>query len=412
MIASKTYAAARRKAKAPGRRRPLSTSHDLTIFEPRLLAVMPQAVAKELVNTMRSILKLGGRKQRLLEMRRQKIKELLQELGDNEAIRVYNEFATAHDQVEERLTSKLPLIEELEGGGDEVNQDEDDSDYYSAQEELEGEEAVADDATDEESGIELIKDTGVEMEDVPSATSQVSATPDVDTGISPCSSPHEAHAPFVMREGVACDKHIGDNCTVVPIQNAEAFPLTSIQEVQAEFYPSTRILDMQIHHDQDYHITQVTATLDKGPVDQLIINDPRIVTFLGLRQPPYATICLQPNPRINETYQIHIQPGQNPRNAKAWIVGELMSARHAYLYWLDIRQTADPRAPPTIAEVRLLAPKIGRRAGDIWREIEKVWDLEQGSGGRHFRENRMKYFGEDPVYGAGEEKRSRRSMWV
>jgi hypothetical protein len=65
-----------------------------------------------------------------------------------------------------------------------------------------------------------------------------------------------------------------------------------------------------------------------------------------------------------------------------------------------------------VAEARLLAPRIGRRAGDVWREIGKVWSLEQGSGGRRFRENRMEYLGEDPEYGGGEERRSQRGMWV
>jgi hypothetical protein len=345
-------------------------------------------------------------------MRKQKINDLLHILGSNAAIRVYNEFATAHDQVEERSTFKLPLIAELEDGNDEVKESEDDSDYQSAQEELGGEETAADGAMQEEVGLEVIQDPHLEVEDMLSATQRDFIIPDVDNGIAPPPSPLEAHASPVMPVGIACDKHIGGHCMVVSIQNPEAFPLRNIQEVQAEYYPSTSILDMHIHHDENEHITQVTATLDKGPVDQLIINDPRIITFLGFRQPPYAMICLQPNPRIDETYQIYVQPGQRRRNPKAWALGKLVSARHAYLYWLDSRRTSDPRAPPTVAETRLLAPRIGRRAGDVWREIEKVWDLEQGSGGRHFRENRMEYLGEDPEYGEGEERRSQRSMWV
>ncbi|CAN9188476.1 unnamed protein product [Alternaria alternata] len=345
-------------------------------------------------------------------MRKQKINDLLQNLGNNEAIRVYNEFANAHDQAEERSTFKLPLIEELEDGTDEVKESEDESDYHSAQEELGGEETGTYGAMQEAVGLEVVQDPHLEIEDLLSATQQVLAIPDVDTGLAPPPSPPEAHASPVMSVGVPCDKHIDGLCIVVSIQNPEAFPLTNIQEVQAEYYPSTSILDMQIHYDRNERIIQVTATLDKGPVDQLIIRDPRIITLLGLRQPPYAMICLQPNPRIDETYQIYIQLGQRRWNPKPWAFGELVSARHAYLYWLDSRQTSDPMAPPTVAEARLLAPRIGRRAGDVWREIEKDWDLEQGSGGRHFRENRMEYLGEDPDYGGGEERRSQKGMWV
>ena len=102
MTAPKTYAAPMHKSKTSSGRRLITTSHDLTIFEPRLLAIMPQAVARDLINTMRLILTLGGRKQRLLGIQKQKIKDLLHNLGSNQVIRVYNEFATAHDQVGER----------------------------------------------------------------------------------------------------------------------------------------------------------------------------------------------------------------------------------------------------------------------------------------------------------------------
>ncbi|KAB2099678.1 hypothetical protein AG0111_0g12161 [Alternaria gaisen] len=412
MTAPKTYAAPMHKSKISSIRRLITTSRDLTIFEPRLLAIMPQAVARDLISTMRLILTLGGRKRRLLGMWKQNINDMLQNLGNNKAIRVYNEFATAHNQVEKRSTFKLPLIEEPEDGNDEVKESGGESDYHSAQEELEGKETAADGVMQDEVGLEVVQDPHLEMEDLLSVTQQVFAVPDVDTEIAPSPSLPEAHASSVMPVGVPCDKHIDGLCMVVSIQNPEAFPLTNIQGVQAEYYPSTSILDMQVHHDHNERIIQVTATLDKGPVDQLVIHDPRIITLLGLRQPQYAMICLQPNPRIDETYQIGIQPGQRLWNAKAWSFGELVSARHAYLYWLDSKRTSDPRAPPTVAEARLLAPRLGRRAGDVWREIEKVWNLEQGSGGRHFRENRMEYLGEDPEYGGGEERRSQKGMWV
>ncbi|KAG9184951.1 hypothetical protein G6011_11781 [Alternaria panax] len=418
MSAPKAYATALRNAKSSRRRRPVSTSRDLTVFEHRFFAVMPEAIARDLMNTMRSILTLGGRKQRLLDMRKQRIKDLLEELGSNEAIRVYNEFATAHGQVEERLTFKLPLVEELEVGKEEVTESEDpddDSDYHSAQEDLNEEEIVAHDTTQKEAEVEVSVGPDIEMEDILPETAQVSAMHDASSETVPSPSAPTPKPPQQTPVGVACERHIDGRCTVVAIQNPEAFPLMSIQEVQAEYYPFTRIVDMQVHRDEIDHVTQVTATLVKGPVDHLIINDPRIITLLGLRQSPYATICLQLDSRIDSTYQIHIQSGQRPRSPNAWIVGELISAWHAYLYWLDSRRTANPKAPPTAAEARLLAPRIGRRAGDVWREIDTVWGFEQGSGGRGFRENRTTYLGEDPSYGGDHgdrERRSRRSMWV
>jgi hypothetical protein len=395
-------------------KRPITTSYDLTVFEPRLYALMPTALAKELINTMRSIITLGGRRLHLLHMRKQKIEDLLQKLGDNEVIRVYNEFATAHDRVEARTTFKLPLIEELEGGEEEVKEKEDsgdDSEYHSAEETITEARIDVDVSAHEKAELRVAGDPDVDMEDIqPSATVQVPVIHDIEPQIAPSPPASGSQSRLPMPVGVACEKH--SNCTVVPVQNPEAFPMDNIQEVQAQYYPYTRVIDMYIHHDGNDQVTQVTATLDKGPVDHLIISDPRIMTHLGLRQPPYHTICLQPNLRIDETFQIHVQSGQTPRSPKAWVIGELVSARHPYLYWLDSRQTADPKVPPTAAEARILAPKIGRRAGDVWREIERVWSLEQGSNGRHFRESRVECLGEDPTYGECGEKRPRRSMWV
>ncbi|CAG5158531.1 uncharacterized protein ALTATR162_LOCUS5127 [Alternaria atra] len=396
------------------RKKPMTTSNNLTVFEPRLFALMPEAVAKELINTMRLILTVGGRKQRLLNVRRQKIKDLLQKLNNNEVIKVYSEFASAHEQAEERLTFKLPLIEELDGGDEEVKELEeahDDIESHDAQEETIEDQAAFNSKMQEKSGLGVTQNPDVDMEGIPSPTLQGFATRYVNSETAPSPSVLTLQLPLIRPIGVACEKHTNGTCTVIPIQNPEAFPKMDIQEVQAKYYPAARFIDMCMHRDENNEVTQVTATLDKGPVDHLIINDTRIINLLGLHQSPYDTICLQHNPRFDETYQIHVQPGQAPHNPKAWIVGELASARHPYLYWLDSRQNIDPRAPPIAAEIKTLAPKIGRRAWDVWREIEKYWNLEQGSGGRHYRENRMVYLGKDPTYGKGEERRSRRSMW-
>jgi hypothetical protein len=131
---------------------------------------------------------------------------------------------------------------------------------------------------------------------------------------------------------------------------------------------------MWIHRDTDGSVTQVTADIDSGSVDHLIINDARIITTLGVRHSPYETILLnQYESRIDETYKIRILPNQNPRNKKAWIAGELVAAWHPYLHWLHKRQDADPKFPPTMAEARALAGQLGRRLPHVMRELEAYW---------------------------------------
>lgn len=400
------------------RKRPPTTSRNLIVFEPRLFALMPEATANELINTMRLILTRGGHKKHLLEMWMQRIKDLLKRLGNSEVIRVYNEFATAHGLVEQRLTFKLPLVEDSEDGKQEaekVDEMHDDIGSHGATEKNMGEDSAVNDALQKKVRFEVAQNPDVDMEDVslPKPLQHVTMEHSIPrTALSPPpSSPVPPPAPFVST-GVGCKRHTPGTCTVVRIHNFKAFPVTKIQEIQADYYRSATIIAMCVHRDNNSQVTQVAASMDNGPVDYLLINDPRIITFLGFCQPIYDPIYLQPNPRLDETYQIHIQPGPAPRNPKVWVVGELVSARHAYLYWLDSRQTADPKAPPTIAEARILAPKIGRRAKDVWEEIEKCWKLEQGSSGKRYRENRMEYLGENPKYPEREERRSRRSMWV
>ncbi|KAI4624693.1 hypothetical protein J4E83_004369 [Alternaria metachromatica] len=400
------------------RKRPPTTSSSLTIFEPRLFAVMPEAAAHELINTMRLILTRGGQKKHLLALWTQRIKDILQRLEIREVIRVYNEFATAHDHREERLSYKLPLVEELAEEKEEaekVDEAHDNIGSHGAPEEIVREDAAADDALQKKARSEVAQDLDVHMENLPLARNLQPVTiehANPKTALSPpSSSPVPPHAPIVSG-GVACERHPPGTCTVVRIHDFNAFPMTKVQEIQADYYPRAIIIAMCVHRDNNNQVTQVAASMDNGPVNFLLISDPRIITFLGFGQPPYDRICLQPNLRLDETYQIYMYPGVASRDSKAWRVGELVSARHAYLYWLDTRQTADPKAPPTVAEARILAPKIGRRAKDVWEEIERCWNLEQGSSGKRYRENRMEYLGEDPEYPEGEERRSRRSMWV
>jgi len=401
------------------RKRPPTTSRSLTVFEPRLFDVMPEAAASELVNTMRLILTRGGQKKHLLALWTQRIKDILQRLENREVIRVYNEFATAHDHREERLTFKLPLVEELAEEKEEaekVDEAHDNVGTHSAPEKMTGKNAAADDALQKKVRLEVAQDSDIPMEDLPLARNLPPVTlehANLNTALSPpSSSPVPPPAPFISAAGVSCERHPPGTCTVVRIHDFEAFPMTKVQEIQADYYRSAIIIAMCVHRDSNNQVTQVAASMDNGPVNFLLINDPRIIAFLGFRQPPYDHICFQPNPRLDETYQICMHPSLATRDPKAWRVGELISARHAYLYWLDSRQTADPKAPPTIAEAKILAPKIGRRAKNVWDEIERCWNLEQGSSGKRYRENRMEYLGEDPKYPEGEERRSSRSMWV
>ncbi|KAI4654255.1 uncharacterized protein J4E78_007300 [Alternaria triticimaculans] len=402
------------------RKRPPTTSSSLTVFEPRLFAVMPETAASELINTMRLILTRGGQKKHLLALWTQRIKDILQRLDNREVIRVYNEFATAHDHREERLSYKLPLVEEFteeEEEAEKVDEAHDNIGSHGAPEEIVGEDAVADDALQKKARSEVAQDLDVHMEDLPLARNLQPVTIEYANpkrALSPpSSSPVLPPAPFISAAGVSCERHPPGTCTVVRIHDFNAFPMTKIQEVQADYYRSAIIVAMCVHRDNNNNqVTQVAASMDNGPVEFLLINDPRIIAFLGFRQPSYDPICLQPNPRLNETYQIFMHPGLSSQDPKAWRVGELVSARHAYLHWLDSRQTADPKAPPTVAEAKIMAPKIGRRAKDVWEEIERCWNLEQGTSGKRYRENRMEYLGEDPKYPEGEEKRSSRSMWV
>ncbi|KAI4908170.1 hypothetical protein J4E90_008794 [Alternaria incomplexa] len=400
------------------RKRPPTTSRSLTVFEPRLFAVMPEAAASELINTMRLILTRGGQKKHLLELWSQRIKDILQRLDNREVVRVYNEFATAHDHREERLTYKLPVVQELEEEKEEaekVDEAHDDIGTHGRLKRSVGEDAAADNALQKKVRFEVAQDPDVAMGGIPSPRILIPSAiehAEPKTAMSPSpTSPVPPPSPSVSA-GVACERHPHGTCTVVRVHGFEAFPVLNIQEIQADYYGSASIVAMCVHRRNNNHVTQVAASMDNGPVDFLLINDPRIIEFLGFREPPYNTLCIQPNPRLDETYQIHVQPGRASRDPNSWLVGELVSARHAYLYWLDSRQAADPKAPPTIAEAKILAPKIGRRAKDVWEEIEKCWKLEQGSNGKRYRENRMEYLGEDPRYLERGDCRLGRSMWV
>jgi hypothetical protein len=207
------------------------------------------------------------------------------------------------------------------------------------------------------------------------------------------------------------DKHL----YITPVSNPEVFPVCRIQVVQAEYYPSAHFVNVWTYRDIKGEVVQVTADMQDGPINHVLIDDVRIITALGLRKDTNDTISLLDEFfRPNETFTIHILPGQRIKNLKFFVVGRLQSARHAYLHWLDSRGCADPKHPPYVHEARHLARQSGRRALDVWREINGAWQLEQGSGGRKYRENRFEYLGEDPMYAETTETSSKAtvlSMW-
>jgi hypothetical protein len=360
---------------------------------------------------MRTIVQHGGKNRHLLEARRQKLRELLESIGNEEAARLYGEYARMQVASEKRVTYKLPLMEDEEDGtiveAGEIRDDAEAAGEEGTMRRMLQTAVELGELTVEEAlqGAELINLVGNQDEMEDATVVQSIETQATNQDIAP--------SPSAMPAGITCDKHTTADtvCTMITIQNPDDFPLKRVQEVQAQYYPSTLILAMQIHRDDTGSVTQVTADIADGSVDQLQINSPRLLAAIGVHLPPYDSIVLQPEPRVDETYKIRILPGQRRHDPKAYIVGELIPARHAFLYWLDSRKAADPKGLPTAAEARMLAKKIGRKGLDVMGEVMQYWKLEQGSGGRHYRENRLKYLGEDPSYPEGPEVMPR-NMWM
>ncbi|KAI2486721.1 hypothetical protein Ptr902_00854 [Pyrenophora tritici-repentis] len=400
-----------------------TTLQALKVLESDLNKFVDAEVAKNLVNTMRVVMQQGYTKRAFLEVRRQKILKIV-EGTDNEDVKTsYSIFARAHAEAEKRVSYRLPIL------GDEVDDKMGEGRVTDAVAEPQvgepcartSESAMARAMTSEEVEIEdagAAGTAGRRHSDEPVSLQRKMGPKTITTKMTQEATCQQAArsrpAPplgIAILAGITCDSHNDGLCTLIPIQNPNDFPVTQIQEVQAQYIPSTRVLHVWLHRDSNNQIHQVTVDLDKSSVDHLIIQDPKIITFLGLRQPPIDIISLQSDGIVEPTYKIKILPGQRPRNPKLWIVGELVIARHAYLYWLDSRQSADPRAPPTASEAKTLALQLKRRPNDVFQEINRYWDLEQGSGGRLYRENRKRYLGEDPKYPEGEEKIPTRSQW-
>jgi hypothetical protein len=200
--------------------------------------------------------------------------------------------------------------------------------------------------------------------------------------------------------------------SVTPVRNPEDFPIDRLQSVQAQYYPSAKVINVCTHRDSNGVVVRVTADLQDGPVNHFVIDEARIITGLGLRGGVNDNIFLhKASFKPDETFTFKILHGQHARNLHALIVGRFQSARHAYLYWLDLRRSTDPKHGPFVLEARHLANQLGRRVFDVWGEIDRYWRHEQGSGGRKFRQDRLHNLGEDPVYNVTVKTSSKMVMW-
>ena len=199
---------------------------------------------------------------------------------------------------------------------------------------------------------------------------------------------------------------------ITQVQNPEVFPIERIQDIQALYYPSAKITAMRVFGTKLGSDIIVTAEMERGPFNHILINDSRLINALGLNKEPHDTLVLQPSEfRVNETFMILPFSTHNPENMKISLVGEMVPARHAFLHWLDSREFADPKRPPFVQEANRLAVALKRRAPDVWREIDEYWNLEQGAGGKRYRMQRERYLGEDPKYPDSEEKKPAYGMW-
>jgi hypothetical protein len=134
--------------------------------------------------------------------------------------------------------------------------------------------------------------------------------------------------------------------------NPEAFPIIRIQVVQALYFPSADVIRMWTHQNVNGDVVQVTADMKDGPVNHFIIKDPHIITALGLQEDTKVSFRFFKVTLESMRYsQFEFLPKQRVHH----VIGELRSARHAYLYWLDGRRDANPRRAPYAQEARKIA---------------------------------------------------------
>ncbi|KAL5113673.1 hypothetical protein ACEQ8H_008460 [Pleosporales sp. CAS-2024a] len=288
-------------------------------------AQLDAATRKDWINSVNGLMWIGGRNIKLVEPRRQTIRDIVS--ANVHITAQYGELAKLQRAHEKRLTYQLPLVPRNEG-------------------QLDG-----------------------KMRD---------CDPRVEEGMV---DEFEALEKVSIWSGPKTEAHT----QILPVTNPEAFPTERLQVVQSQHYPSSKITAMWVHRDTDGGVGQVTMDMQDGPVSHILINDARIVASFGFLYQDCDTIWFPTEKlRRDETFTI-TRLGPKPKSMDSFVVGELESGRHAYLHWLDHRATADPRTPPFAQEARLIASKLGRRAPDVWKEIDSYWQLEQGSGGRAHR---------------------------
>ncbi|KAF2029541.1 hypothetical protein EK21DRAFT_67392 [Setomelanomma holmii] len=445
----------------------------LAAMRSEIEALLDDDTRRVFQNTTTTIMQLGNKKPKLVEPRRRKIRYIVAK--NKQIIALYNKYAKAHATQEKRLTYRLPVFEDLEVQEDVVmeditkegdvdvqarferqedgklelhvhetqeveqtwqTQDKDDQNDHPAsiasrshvlrpidqivEEEkmrvgaaMAGKEQAARAASTTEQYLQGQAGdvTTFEMRLEPGSAQQITV---VDT-ILAIDERMAATQPHGLEHTPEPEPPSNAHLLVVSIINPEDFPVDRIQDVQALRYPRAKIVGVWAHRSTRGDVIQVTVDMQDGPVNHLIVNDARLITALGIREGHNDRIILQHSElKDHETFDIRIFPHQRPQDPRAFVVGEMVSARHAYLYWLDYRGSADPIGIPYMQEAKAIAAQLGRRALDVWLEIDGFWKLEQGTFGRMYRENRMRCLGEDPVHSqqaARKTKKTARGMW-
>lgn len=391
-------------------------------------ALLDDESQREFTNAANILMQLGNRKPKLVEPRRQKLKNIAR--ANPQIIALYNQYATLQAAGERRMTYRLPVFLDLEAEEEQMPMQAAASEtaastkewpYKHDEAERKGAATSEPETLDEKSigmsQMDGAMDDGGVTKQLQGESGTESATEPPQNNAATTKTPpgkQPANTATLLASPATVPADTATHTTMIPIHNPSAFPVQRIQEVQAQRYPSTKVVAMWSHLDPKGAVTQVTADIQHGSVNHLVLTDARLITALGLRSGAHDTILIDASQlKIDETFRIIDGPGKRS-DLNVFIAGQLVSARHAYLYWLEHRGTADPKGPPYVQEARRIAIQVRRRAGDVWREIEKVWELEQGGGGLGYRTNRVKHLGEDPVAfakGKNREGEVGRSMW-
>lgn len=198
---------------------------------------------------------------------------------------------------------------------------------------------------------------------------------------------------------------------MIPIMNPEDFPLWRIRVIQEQRFPSAKIVRMWSHVNTDGEVIQVTADMQDGPVNHLKIDDAHIIDGLSLRKGRNDVLEEDDGVlNIDETYNIVAASTPQARKISTFLSGKLVLGRHAYLYWLDRRGSADPKSKPVTMEARIIAAQTGRRAKDVWDEISEYWILENQKPDKYVRTHRSEFIGEDPTYTEQQEQEGTERM--